>query len=73
MGMEIIFAEDQYPRRTNDYAARLKADSIFFEKIFSVHECTSLRTVVDTSLPDRIFSILQTYELDVLKIFFPVR
>jgi hypothetical protein len=25
-----------------------------------------------TSLPDRIFPILEIYELDVLKIFFPV-
>jgi hypothetical protein len=29
--------------------------------------------VFHTSLPDRIFPILQTYELDVLKIFFPIR
>ena len=29
--------------------------------------------VSHTSLPDRIFPLLQTYELDVLKIFFPIR
>ena len=28
--------------------------------------------VSHTSLPDRIFPILETYELDALKIFFPV-